>query len=137
MKVSHAIKVLKNLPQDWYIMWGDSKMILHNIHSVKYNYKENFAEIVLFNNDGCTVYNKNVYTYELINKLSKMSQDADLLFKSFNETNYMSHFDLGDSFIKVKGFRRAKYTDYTCKYYPHKEHYVRIMLFNDELDKKG
>lgn len=129
--------MLKNLPPDWYVMWGDTKMILHNIGSVKYDCNDNVTEIVLFNDDGCTAYNKDVYTHELISKLSRLPQDSDLKFRAFGETDYVSYFDPGSDFINVKGFRRAKYTDYSSPYFPYKQHYVRMMLFNDALDWRG
>lgn len=112
MKVPHAIKVLKNLPGDWPIMWGDSKMILHNIATVKCNLKNyNTTEIILFNKNGCTAYNSEVLTQSLISKLFIMPQDSELVFREFGETKYLSYFDIGDTFLKIKGFRRAKYTD--------------------------
>lgn len=156
MKVSHAIKVLKNLPQDWTIMWGDTRQILHNIVGVSkarcsFHYDENFSycsdscdpyvETILFENreDGEEP-NEEVKVADFVSRLSGMPQDTDLLFRNFIETSNASSsfFIKSAELLPIRGFRRAKYTEYDFNISRNKKyHYVRMMLFNDDLDKKS
>ena len=68
------------------------------------------------------------------------SFDSELVFNNFQETNYgnAGMFEFTSEILNVKGFRIAKYTnyDYTLKQNK-KHHYVRMMLFNDDLDRRG
>jgi hypothetical protein len=68
------------------------------------------------------------------------SFDSELVFNNFQETNYgnAGMFESTSEILNIKGFRRAKYTayDYTLKQNK-KHHYVRMMLFNDDLDRRG
>lgn len=47
-------------------------------------------------------------------------------------------FESTSEILNIKGFRKAKYTeyDYTLKQYK-KHYYVRMMLFNDDADRLG
>ena len=73
-------------------------------------------------------------------KLPIDSFDSTLVFNNFQETNYSNAgmFESISEILNIKGFRRAKYTeyDYTLKQNK-KHHYVRMMIFNDDLDRRG
>lgn len=143
MKVLHAIKVLKNLPQDWYIMWGDSDNLLHPVLDVYYNKDLHKTFVTLFREGDLEAYKTELSVKDFANMLLRLpmnSFDAKLAFNNFQETSYGNAglFEITSEVLNVKGFRKAKYTAYDFNLSQNKKHhYVRMMLFNDDLDRKG
>lgn len=143
MKVYHALNILRNTPLDWRVLWGDSDNILHPVLDVYYDSKLHKAFVILFK-EGDLDAHKNESSvkdfYNMLLNLPTSSFDSDLVFNNFQETNHANAgmFESTSEILRVKGFRRAKYTeyDYTLKQYK-KHHYVRMMLFNDAIDRRG
>lgn len=143
MKVYHALNILRHAPLDWRVLWGDSDNILHPVLDVYYDGKLHKAFVILFK-EGDLESHKNESSvkdfYNMLLNLPTISFDSELVFNNFQETNYANAgmFESTSEILRVKGFRRAKYTeyDYTLKQYK-KHHYIRMMLFNDAIDRRG
>lgn len=143
MKVYHALNILRHTPLDWRVLWGDSDNILHPVLDVYYDNKLHKTFVTLFKEGDLDSYNNELSVKDFSNTLLKLptnSFDSELVFNNFQETNYANAgmFESTSEILRVKGFRRAKYTeyDYTLKQYK-KHHYVRMMLFNDAIDRRG
>lgn len=143
MKVRKALSLLKNLPQDWELLWGDSCNLLRPVAGCEYNEDENKTYVILFECNSSKSYASVMIVNEFSTTLSNLTQkalDSDLVFHNFQESDCINplEWEILSETLSVKGFRRAKYTFYDfniCKYVTH--HYVRMMLFNDDLDRKG
>ena len=48
MKVYHVLNVLRHMPLDWRVLWGDSDNILHPILDVYYDNKLHKTFAILF-----------------------------------------------------------------------------------------
>lgn len=143
MKIYHALSILRHTPLDWRVLWGDSDNILHPILDVYYDSKLHKVFVILFKEGDLDSYKNELSVKDFSNMLLKLptnSFDSDLVFNNFQETNHANAgmFESTSEILCVKGFRRAKYTeyDYTLKQYK-KHHYVRMMLFNDAIDRRG
>lgn len=143
MKVYHALNILRNTPLDWRVLWGDSDNILHPVLDVYYDSELHKAFVILFKEGDLDSHKNGLSVKDFANMLLKLptsSFDSDLVFNNFQETNHANAgmFESTSEILRVKGFRRAKYTeyDYTLKQYK-KHHYVRMMLFNDAIDRRG
>lgn len=143
MKVYHALNILRHTPLDWRVLWGDSDNMLHPILDVYYDNKLHKTFVVLFKEGDLDSYKNELSVKDFSNMLLKLpmnSFDSELVFNNFQETDYANAGTLESTseILNVKGFRRAKYTeyDYTLKQYK-KHHYVRMMLFNDDIDRRG
>lgn len=143
MKVYHALNILRHTPLDWRVLWGDSDNMLHPILDVYYDNKLHKTFVTLFKEGDLDSYKNELSVKDFSNMLLKLpmnSFDSELVFNNFQETDYANAgmFESTSEILNVKGFRRAKYTeyDYTLKQYK-KHHYVRMMLFNDDIDRRG
>ena len=143
MKVYKALTVLSRFPNDWNILWGDSDNLLHPVLGIYYNEDLHKTFVTLFREGDLEAYKNELQVKDFVNMLLKLptnSLNSELVFNNFQETDYVSAgmFETISEVLTVKGFRRAKYTeyDYTLKQNK-KHHYVRMMLFNDDLDRKG
>lgn len=143
MKVYHALNILRHTPLDWCVLWGDSDNILHPVLDVYYDSKLHKVFVILFKEGDLDAHKNELSVKDFSNMLLKLptnSFDSELVFNNFQETDYASAgmFESTSEILRVKGFRRAKYTeyDYTLKQYK-KHHYVRMMLFNDDIDRRG
>lgn len=143
MKVYHALNILRHAPLDWPILWGDSDNMLHPVLDVRYDNKLHKTFVILFKEYDLDSYKNELSVKDFSNTLLKLpmnSFDSELVFNNFQETNYANAgmFESTSDVLSIKGFRRAKYTeyDYTLKQYK-KRHYVRMMLFNDDIDRRG
>ena len=143
MKIYKALTILHHMPLDWHILWGDSDNLLHPALDVYYNRDLHKTFVILFREGDLNAYESKLTIKDFSNMLLKLpidSFDSELVFNNFQETNYCNAglFETTSEVLSVKGFRRAKYTeyDYTLKQNK-KHHYVRMMLFNDDLDRRG
>ena len=143
MKVYHALNILRHTPLDWRVLWGDSDNVLHPVLDVYYDNKLHKTFVALFKKGDLDSYKNELSVKDFSNMLLKLpvnSFDSGLVFNNFQETNYANAgmFESTSEILSIKGFRRAKYTeyDYTIKQYK-KHHYVRMMLFNDDIDRRG
>jgi hypothetical protein len=143
MKVYHALNILRHTPLDWRILWGDSDNLLHPVLDVFYNKDLHKTFVILFKEGDLDSYKNEISVKDFSNMLLKLpmnSFDSELVFNNFQETDYANAgmFESTSEILNVKGFRRAKYTeyDYTLKQYK-KHNYVRMMLFNDDIDRRG
>lgn len=143
MKVYHALNILRHTPLDWRVLWGDSDNMLHPVLDVYYDNKLHKTFVILFKEGDLDAHKNELSVKDFSNTLLKLptnSFDSELVFNNFQETNYANAgmFESTSEILRVKGFRRAKYTeyDYTLKQYK-KHHYVRMMLFNDAIDRRG
>lgn len=143
MKVYHALNILRHTPLDWRVLWGDSDNILHPVLDVYYDSKLHKAFVILFKEGDLDAHKNESSVKDFSNMLLKLptnSFDSELVFNNFQETNYANAgmFESTSEILSIKGFRRAKYTeyDYTLKQNK-KHHYVRMMLFNDAIDRRG
>lgn len=143
MKVYHALNILRNTPLDWCVLWGDSDNILHPVLDVYYDSELHKAFVILFKEGDLDSHKNELSVKDFSNMLLNLptnSFDSELVFNNFQETNHANAgmFESTSEILHVKGFRRAKYTeyDYTLKQYK-KHHYVRMMLFNDAIDRRG
>lgn len=143
MKVYHALNILRHTPLDWRILWGDSDNILHPILGVSYKRELHKTFVILFKEGDLDSHKNDLsvkYFSNMLLKLPMNSFDSDLVFNNFHETDYANAgmFESTSKILNVKGFRRAKYIEYnhTLKQYK-KYHYVRMMLFNDDVDRRG
>jgi hypothetical protein len=131
------------MPSDWNILWSDSGNLLQPVLGAYYNKYVHKTFVTLFR-EGDLKANENKLTVKefanILLRLPLSSFDSRLVFNNFQETNYLNAglFKQLPQVLNIIGFRRAKYTeyDYTLKQYK-KHHYVRLMLFNDELDRRG
>jgi hypothetical protein len=143
MKVYKALTVLSHMPLEWPILWGDSDNLLHPVLDVSYNKDTHKTFVTLFREGDLEADKNELSVKDLSNMLLRLpmnSFDSKLVFNNFQETNYGNAglFEITSEVLNVKGFRRAKYTeyDYTLKQNK-KHHYVRMMLFNDNIDRRG
>ena len=143
MKIYKATTILSHLPQDWPILWGDSDNLLHPVLDVLYNKYLHKTFVTLFREGDLEAYKNELSVKDFANMLLKLpmtSFDSELVFNNFQETSYgnAGMFEMTSEVLKVKGFRKAKYTtyDFTLKQNK-KHHYVRMMLFNDNIDRRG
>lgn len=143
MKVYHALNILRNTPLDWCVLWGDSDNILHPVLDVYYDSKLHKAFVILFKEGNLDAHKNELSVKDFSNMLLNLptsSFDSDLVFNNFQETDHANAgmFESTSEILSIKGFRRAKYTeyDYTLKQNK-KHHYVRMMLFNDAIDRRG
>lgn len=143
MKVYHALTILNHMPLDWRVLWGDSDNVLHPVLYVSYNKDLHKTFVNLFREGDLEAYKNELSVKDFANMLLRLpmnSFDSELVFNNFQETNYgnAGMFEMTSEVLNVKGFRKAKYTeyDYTLKQNK-KHHYVRIMLFNDDIDRRG
>lgn len=143
MKVYHALNILRHTPLDWRVLWGDSDNMLHPVLDVYYDNKSHKTFVTLFKEGDLDSYKNELSVKDFSNMLLKLpvnSFNSQLVFNNFQETDYANAgmFESTSEILNVKGFRRAKYTeyDYTLKQYK-KHHYVRMMLFNDDVDRRG
>jgi hypothetical protein len=143
MKVYHVLNVLRHTPLDWHVLWGDSDNLLHPVLDVFYNKDLHKTFVILFKEGDLDSYKNELSVKDFSNMLLKLqmnSFDSELVFNNFQETDYANAgmFESTSEILNVKGFRRAKYTeyDYTLKQYK-KHNYVRMMLFNDDIDRRG
>jgi hypothetical protein len=143
MKVYHALNILRHTPLDWRVLWGDSDNLLHPVLDVFYNKDLHKTFVILFKEGYLDSYKNEISVKDFSNILLKLpmnSFDSELVFNNFQETDYANAgmFESTSEILNVKGFRRAKYTeyDYTLKQNK-KHHYVRMMLFNDDIDRRG
>lgn len=116
---------------------------LHPVLDVYYNKYSHKTFVTLFREGDLEAYKNELSVKDFSNMLLRLpmdSFDSELVFNNFQETNYgnAGMFEYTSEILNIKGFRRAKYTnyDYTLKQNK-KHHYVRMMLFNDDLDRKG
>ena len=143
MKVYKVLTVLHHMPLDWHILWGDSDNLLHPVLDVSYNRDLHKTFVTLFREGDLEAYKNELSVKEYANALLKLPIDSfnsELVFNNFQETNYgnAGMFELTSEVLSIKGFRRAKYTEYDFKISQNKKHhYVRMMLFNDDLDRRG
>ena len=143
MKIYKALTILHHMPLDWHVLWGDSDNLLHPVLDVYYNKDLHKTFVMLFKEGDLEAYKNELSAKDFANMLLKLpmnSFDSELVFNNFQETNYgnAGMFESTSEILNVKGFRRAKYTeyDYTLKQ-NRRRHYVRMMLFNDDLDRQG
>lgn len=143
MKVYHVLTVLHHMPLDWSILWGDSNNLLHPVLDLSYNKDSHKTFVTLFREGDLEAYRNELSVKDFANMLLRLpmnSFDSELVFNNFQETDYANAgmFETTSEVLKVKGFRKAKYTiyDYTLKQNK-KHHYVRMMLFNDNIDRRG
>ena len=143
MKVYKALTTLHYMPLDWHVLWGDSANLLHPVLDVCYNRDLHKTFVTLFREGDLEAYKKELSVKDFANILLRLpinSFDSELVFSNFQETDYVNAgmFELTNEILKVKGFRKAKYTEYDYTLRQNKKHhYVRMMLFNDSLDRKG
>lgn len=143
MKVYKALTVLSHMPLDWPILWGDSDNLLHTVLDVCYNSDSHKTFVTLFREGDLEAYKNELSVKDFSNKLLRLpinSFDSELVFNNFQETNYgnAGMFKTIPEVLNVKGFRKAKYTAYDFNISQNKKyHYVRMMLFNDDLDRRG
>ena len=143
MKVYKALTTLHHMPLDWHVLWGDSDNLLHPVLDVSYNKDTHKTFVTLFREGDLEAYKNELSVKDLSNLLLRLpmnSFDSELVFNNFQETNYGNAglFEITSEVLNVKGFRKAKYTEYDFNLSQNKKHhYVRIMLFNDDLDRKG
>lgn len=131
------------MPNNWKLLWGDSDSSFHPVLDVYYNKDLQKTFVTLFRECDLEAYKNELSVKEFANMLLKLpmnSFDSELVFNNFQETNYCNAgmFETTSEVLNVTGFRKAKYTeyDYTLKQNK-KHHYVRMMLFNDDLDRRG
>jgi len=143
MKVYKALTILNHMPLDWCVLWGDSNNILHPVLDVYYNKYLHKTFVTLFKESDLEAYKNELSVKDFANMLLRLpisSFDSKLVFNNFQETDYcnVGMFESTSEVLNIKGFRRAKYTeyDYTLKQNK-KHHYVRMMLFNDNIDRRG
>lgn len=143
MKVYKALTVLHHMPLDWHILWGDSDNLLHPVLDVSYNRDLHKTFVTLFRESDLDAYKNELSVKDFSNMLLRLpmnSFDSELVFNNFQETNYCNAglFETTSEVLNIKGFRRAKYTEYDFNISQNrKHHYVRMMLFNDDLDRRG
>ena len=134
MKIYKALTILHHMPLDWHVLWGDSDNLLHPVLDVYYNRDSHKTFVTLFREGDLEAYKNELSVKGFSNMLLRLPMI------SFQETSYgnAGMFESTSEILNVKGFRKAKYTayDYTLKQNK-KHHYVRIMLFNDDLDRRG
>ena len=142
MKVYKVLTVLHHMPLDWHILWGDSDNLLHPVLDVSYNRDLHKTFVTLFREGDLEAYKNELSVKEYANALLKLPIDSfnsELVFNNFQETNYgnAGMFELTSEVLSIKGFRRAKYTEYDFNISKNrKHHYVRMMLFNDDIDRQ-
>ena len=143
MKVYHALTVLQHMPLDWKLLWGDSYNLLHPVLGCTYNNSTHETLVTLFKEGDLDSYKNELSVKDFANMLLILptnSFSSTLVFNNFQETDYgnAGMFESTSEILNIKGFRKAKYTsyDYTLRQYK-KHHYVRMMLFNDDLDRRG
>lgn len=143
MKIYKALTILNHMPLDWYVLWGDSDNLLHPVLDVHYNEDLHRTFVTLFKEGDLNSYKNELSVKDFATMLLRLpmnSFNSELVFNNFQETNYINAgmFESISEILNIKGFRRAKYTeyDYTLKQNK-KRHYVRMMLFNDDLDRRG
>ena len=143
MKVYHALTVLHHMPLDWQLLWGDSNNLLHSVLGVYYNKDLHKTFVTLFREGDLEAYKNELSVKDFTNVLLKLPIDSfnsELVFNNFHETNYgnAGMFEATSEILNIKGFRKAKYTAYDFNISQNrKHHYVRMMLFNDDLDRRG
>ena len=143
MKVYHVLNALRNMPLDWHVLWGDSDNLLHPVLDVYYNKDSHKTFVTLFRDGDIDASKNRLSVKDLSNLLLRLpinSFDSKLVFNNFRESDSVNActFESIPGILNVKGFRRAKYTeyDYTLKQ-NRRRHYVRMMLFNNDLDRRG
>lgn len=143
MKVYKALTTLRHMPLDWKLLWGDSDNWLHPVLDVYYNKDLHKTFVTLFREGDLEAYKTELSVKDFANMLLRLPMDSfnsELVFNNFQETNYGNAglFEITSEILNVKGFRRAKYTAYDFNLSQNKKHhYVRMMLFNDDLDRRG
>lgn len=143
MKVYKVLTVLHHMPLDWHILWGDSDNLLHPVLDVSYNRDLHKTFVTLFREGDLEAYKNELSVKDFANALLKLPIDSfnsELVFNNFQETAYgnAGMFEHTSEVLNIKGFRRAKYTEYNFNISQNKKHhYVRMMLFNDDLDRRG
>lgn len=143
MKVYKALTTLHHMPLDWHVLWGDSDNLLHPVLDVYYNKDLHKTFVNLFREGDLNSYKNELSVKDFANVLLKLPIDSfgsELVFNNFQETNYGNAglFEYTSEILNVRGFRKAKYTEYDFNISQNrKHHYIRMMLFNDDLDRKG
>lgn len=143
MKVYHVLNALRNMPLDWHVLWGDSDNLLHPVLDVYYNKDSHKTFVTLFRDGDIDAYKNRLSVKDFSNLLLRLpinSFDSKLVFNNFRESDSVNDctFESIPEILNVKGFRRAKYTEYDCTLKQNRRrHYVRMMLFNNDLDRRG
>lgn len=143
MKVYKTLTTLHHMPLDWKLLWGDSCNLLHPVLGVYYNEDAHKTFVTLFRDGYLEAHKNELSVKDFANMLLKLplnSFDSELVFNNFHETDYCNAgmFEYTSEILNIKGFRKAKYTEYDFNSSQNrKRHYVRMMLFNDDLDRKG
>lgn len=143
MKIYKALTTLHHMPLDWHVLWGDSDNLLHPVLDVYYNKDLHKTFIILFREGDLEAYKNELPVKDFANMLLGLpmdSFDSELVFNNFQETNYgnVGMFKSTSEILNVKGLRKAKYTEYDYTLKQNKKHHSNIMmLFNDDLDKRG
>lgn len=86
MKVYHTLNILRHMPLDWRILWGDSDNMLHSVLDVYYDNKSHKTFVILFKEDDLDSCKNELSVKDFSNMLFKLpmnSFDSQLVFNNF------------------------------------------------------